>query len=231
MLATQNPIDFEGTYPLPEAQLDRFLAKLGVGYPTSADERAMLWLGHRGVAPPRLADVTAVAEAELLLAARDEVDAVGVADRGRRLRRRPRPPDPRAAERLAGRLARARRSTCSPRRGRRRASPDGLRDPRRRRSPSRPPCSRHRLVMSARGRARAVHDATTRSTPRCRRCPSRDDADAAGGGPARRPRPARAASSRPRVAVLAAVVVLDGDRRRRRPAYAGRRRSTRRSAG
>src|SRR3954453_10822887 len=42
VLATQNPIEHEGTYPLPEAQLDRFLMKLTVGYPDRAAERAML---------------------------------------------------------------------------------------------------------------------------------------------------------------------------------------------
>jgi MoxR-like ATPase len=42
VLATQNPIEQEGTYPLPEAQVDRFLMKLRVGYPTKADERLIL---------------------------------------------------------------------------------------------------------------------------------------------------------------------------------------------
>ena len=42
VLATQNPIEYEGTYPLPEAQLDRFLLRLRVGYPTPADEREIL---------------------------------------------------------------------------------------------------------------------------------------------------------------------------------------------
>ena len=42
VLATQNPIEQEGTYPLPEAQLDRFLLSVEIGYPTEADERAML---------------------------------------------------------------------------------------------------------------------------------------------------------------------------------------------
>jgi len=42
VLATQNPIEYEGTYPLPEAQLDRFLVRLRVGYPASDDEWAML---------------------------------------------------------------------------------------------------------------------------------------------------------------------------------------------
>lgn len=41
-LATQNPVELEGTYPLPEAQLDRFLLKLLIGYPTLADEKRMV---------------------------------------------------------------------------------------------------------------------------------------------------------------------------------------------
>src|SRR5262245_56167054 len=40
--ATQNPVEYEGTYPLPEAELDRFLAKVGVGYPDEAEERGIL---------------------------------------------------------------------------------------------------------------------------------------------------------------------------------------------
>jgi MoxR-like ATPase len=42
VMATQNPIEYEGTFPLPEAQLDRFLIKLSVGYPAQADEQEML---------------------------------------------------------------------------------------------------------------------------------------------------------------------------------------------
>jgi len=42
VIATQNPIDLEGTYPLPEAQLDRFLLRVGVGYPTAEEEREIL---------------------------------------------------------------------------------------------------------------------------------------------------------------------------------------------
>lgn len=50
LLATQNPIEFEGTYTLPEAQLDRFMMKLSLGYPSEADEHQMI-AGHRGVQP------------------------------------------------------------------------------------------------------------------------------------------------------------------------------------
>ena len=48
VLATQNPIEQEGVYPLPEAQLDRFLVKLQMGYPSSADEARMLATHGRG---------------------------------------------------------------------------------------------------------------------------------------------------------------------------------------
>ena len=75
VVATQNPIEYEGTYPLPEAQLDRFLVKLDVGYPDEAGEVALLRLAHRGVDPVTLADIVAVAGPEALRAAREEVDA------------------------------------------------------------------------------------------------------------------------------------------------------------
>jgi len=42
VMATQNPIEYEGTYPLPEAQLDRFAMRVAIGYPTLADEARML---------------------------------------------------------------------------------------------------------------------------------------------------------------------------------------------
>ena len=50
VLATQNPVDLEGTYPLPEAQIDRFLIRVPMGYPTPRDEVAML--RTHGIAPP-----------------------------------------------------------------------------------------------------------------------------------------------------------------------------------
>ena len=79
VVATQNPIEYEGTYPLPEAQLDRFLAKLDVGYPSQAEEAAMLRLTHHGVAPATIDDVQVVAGRDELLALRDLVDATTVA--------------------------------------------------------------------------------------------------------------------------------------------------------
>ena len=47
VIATQNPVDYQGTYPLPEAQLDRFLIRIGVGYPAPADELTMLFSRQR----------------------------------------------------------------------------------------------------------------------------------------------------------------------------------------
>ncbi len=80
VLATLNPIEYEGTYPLPEAQLDRFLMQLTVGYPSAHDEEALLRLRHVGVSPATLADVRPVATVQQLMAARAEVDAVTVSD-------------------------------------------------------------------------------------------------------------------------------------------------------
>jgi MoxR-like ATPase len=78
VLATQNPVEYEGTYPLPEAQLDRFLFRAAIDYPSEADEVALLGLARRGLAPAALEEVRAVAGAEDLLAARTAVDAVRV---------------------------------------------------------------------------------------------------------------------------------------------------------
>ncbi len=61
VIATQNPLEFEGTYPLPEAQLDRFHVRITVDYPSEDDELALLRLRHRGVTPATLDDVQVVA--------------------------------------------------------------------------------------------------------------------------------------------------------------------------
>jgi MoxR-like ATPase len=66
VLATENPIELEGTFPLPEAQLDRFLLRLAVGYPSHEEEDAILERGRSGVSP---ADLAPVAGPEDLLAA------------------------------------------------------------------------------------------------------------------------------------------------------------------
>jgi MoxR-like ATPase len=77
VMATQNPIEYEGTYPLPEAQLDRFLVRLAVGYPEPEDEREVLARRlERGEDPVELAPVVDRAG---LLAMQSGIEAVHVA--------------------------------------------------------------------------------------------------------------------------------------------------------
>jgi len=80
VIATENPVEHEGTYPLPEAQLDRFLFKLLVGYPSFEQETEILARHHRGLDPHDIigAGVRPVATASDLAAARSEVDMVDV---------------------------------------------------------------------------------------------------------------------------------------------------------
>jgi MoxR-like ATPase len=62
VLATQNPVEFEGTYPLPEAQVDRFMARLSLGYPTPAAEVDMLRDHEAGDRVERMEPVAAAAD-------------------------------------------------------------------------------------------------------------------------------------------------------------------------
>ena len=80
VLATQNPVEYEGTYPLPEAQLDRFLFKLTVPYPSEAAEREVLSRTAAGLDPHdlRSSGLAAVANAEALGLARREAAAIRV---------------------------------------------------------------------------------------------------------------------------------------------------------
>jgi MoxR-like ATPase len=75
VLATQNPIEYEGTYPLPEAQLDRFTARLALGYPPLAEEARML--AEQTTAPP-LDGLQAVARRSEVIAAIEAARAVFV---------------------------------------------------------------------------------------------------------------------------------------------------------
>jgi len=77
VLATQNPIEQEGTYPLPEAQVDRFMLKLRVGYPTREEEREIM----RRMASGDVIPVKAVATPAQLLEARREIAALHLDDR------------------------------------------------------------------------------------------------------------------------------------------------------
>ncbi|MBW4539017.1 MAG: MoxR family ATPase [Myxacorys chilensis ATA2-1-KO14] len=80
VIATQNSLEFEGTYPLPEAQLDRFLFKLVVAYPDSAAEKQMLLNSQAGFRAKRLdlAKLKPLATVEQILHARKAVSAIAV---------------------------------------------------------------------------------------------------------------------------------------------------------
>jgi MoxR-like ATPase len=78
-IATQNSLEFEGTYPLPEAQLDRFLFKLIVNYPDAAAEKQMLFNSHQGGRNSRnLDDLQSIVTVEQCLQAQREVRAINV---------------------------------------------------------------------------------------------------------------------------------------------------------
>jgi MoxR-like ATPase len=79
VLATQNPIEQEGTFPLPEAQLDRFMLLIKVGYPTPSDERMMLDR-MAGLEAPVATEVTTI---DVVLAARKVVGSIYIDDRVR----------------------------------------------------------------------------------------------------------------------------------------------------
>ena len=78
VLATQNPLEQEGTYPLPEAQVDRFMLKLHVTYPTRAEELQILDRMAHTAAAPHITPVVSTAE---ILAARQVVDAIYLDDK------------------------------------------------------------------------------------------------------------------------------------------------------
>lgn len=82
VLATQNPVEYEGTYPLPEAQLDRFLFKLHVVYPGREMERQILMNYHEGFDATQLenAGVESVVDKNSLLQCEEEIQAVTVED-------------------------------------------------------------------------------------------------------------------------------------------------------
>ena len=75
VIATQNPVEFMGTYPLPEAQMDRFMMRLSIGYPGREQELKMAELFLQGKTPDK---AEAVCQAEDILALRKEVQAVTV---------------------------------------------------------------------------------------------------------------------------------------------------------
>lgn len=78
VLATQNPVEFEGTFALPQAQLDRFLLRAGLGYPTEADERTIA-RRYQATGEP-LDAIEPIIDGRRLLALRDEVRQIRVGD-------------------------------------------------------------------------------------------------------------------------------------------------------
>jgi MoxR-like ATPase len=78
VLATQNPIELEGTYPLPEAQLDRFMMRLRVGYPSAEEERQIL--AQRGARRQEKIELAAVIDAAQLLQLQAAVEQVHVSE-------------------------------------------------------------------------------------------------------------------------------------------------------
>src|SRR5690606_25970314 len=78
VLATQNPIEQEGTYPLPEAQVDRFMLKLKIVYPTRQEERQILDLMAR---TQNLPEVHPVVEPQHILAARQVINDIYIDDK------------------------------------------------------------------------------------------------------------------------------------------------------
>jgi len=78
VLATQNPIEQEGTYPLPEAQVDRFMLKLKIGYPSRAEERQILDVMARTSDTPA---ATAVVDAKQILKARQIINDIYIDDK------------------------------------------------------------------------------------------------------------------------------------------------------
>jgi MoxR-like ATPase len=81
VLATQNPTEYEGTYPLPEAQLDRFMVRVSMGYPSAEAEAAML---DEHAASDKVEDIEPVTEVSMIRAAQRGVTAIHASDPLRR---------------------------------------------------------------------------------------------------------------------------------------------------
>jgi len=80
VVATQNPFEQLGIFPLPESQLDRFLFKVTLGYGSAEEEEAILRIPHRGLAPDVLGDIQPLLDVAKLDAAKRELDATPTPD-------------------------------------------------------------------------------------------------------------------------------------------------------
>jgi len=80
VVATQNPFEQHGIYPLPESQLDRFLFKIKLDYESGENEEAILRIPHRGLSPDVLGDVTPLLDVARLDAAQRELDEMSAPD-------------------------------------------------------------------------------------------------------------------------------------------------------
>jgi len=80
VMATQNPLEYEGTYPLPEALTDRFMMKINITYPGVAAEKQMLQMYHQGFSSGKLDNLTPICTAADIARARQEVQNVTVED-------------------------------------------------------------------------------------------------------------------------------------------------------
>ena len=210
--ATQNPIEYEGTYPLPEAQLDRFLFRIDVGYPDEAGEEAILRLRHRGVRAPSLdgrrggrrARTTSSAAGALIdeTTVSDEVAdyLAAVVRRTRELPAVELGASPRAAVHLLA-ASRAAARLAGPR----------VRDARRRRSPWPCRCS-HTASCCAPRPSSSASPRRRRWPRRSRRSRCRGDADAARRGRCSRSARRRAILAGWRVAAVLAAAARRGGR-------------------
>jgi len=80
VMATQNPVEYEGTYPLPEALTDRFMMKLLITYPGVAAEKQMLQMYHDGFNHSQLPNLDPICNADDIARAKQEIQAVAVED-------------------------------------------------------------------------------------------------------------------------------------------------------
>ena len=166
VIATQNPIEYEGTFALPEAQLDRFMLRIRLGYPQPIEEIVILDEQKR---KHPIDDLEVVCSIEELREMQAAVREIYVDPTGRRVHRPARQRHPRPRRRLPRRLAARLDRAVSRRPGAGRPARPGLRDPRRRqgarRAGARPPADHQDQLVHPRRPARAGHPGAPRDDP------------------------------------------------------------------